>query len=265
MTKLPDYENPPVDETYLVFQFAPVGFDIPHFGIYWERRRAEYPHYEVHPPTTGVMEQLDGPRRPVRVGIQLTNLSEVRLWMLDASKNRLFQVQRDRFVHNWRRVKGDEKYPRYPTQRESMRVEWQYFCDFLREEHIEVPKVVQCEVGYVNHIEYPDGNTTPNLERIVKAWRGDDIQKFLPSPEAVNFHLLYRFKDEPGRLHLSMEPVVRARDGKEVLQLSLLARGAPKSSSLDDLLNWLDMGREWIVKGFADFTTDAIQQTWGRK
>lgn len=75
----------------------------------------------------------------------------------------------------------------------------------------------------------------------------------------------YRLDGDAGRLHVAFTPAIRARDGKEVLQMTLTARGAPSSSRTEDVFAWLDMGRKWVVRGFADFTTEAIQEIWGKQ
>ena len=50
----------------------------------------------------------------------------------------------------------------------------------------------------------------------------------------------------------------------EVLQLDVSATGRPTSSKTPDILEWLDLGREWVVKGFADFTTPEMHMKWRR-
>ena len=75
----------------------------------------------------------------------------------------------------------------------------------------------------------------------------------------------YRLPGDRGRLHISTEPVVRGRDSKEVLQITLTARGAPKSGMTKDLLEWMDLGRNWVVNGFVDFTTVQMHERWGQK
>ena len=75
----------------------------------------------------------------------------------------------------------------------------------------------------------------------------------------------YCLEENAGRLYVSFVPVIRGRDGKEVLQMTLTARGAPKSSSEEDVFSWLDLERKWIVRGFADFTTAEMHNIWGKQ
>jgi len=46
--------------------------------------------------------------------------------------------------------------------------------------------------------------------------------------------------------------------------LTLSAKGRPTGSSVEDILAWLDRGREWVVRGFAALTTEAAHDHWGR-
>ena len=161
---LPDFIQPPVDEVALSFQFAPIrGFGVPHFGLYWERIRSEYPQFEIQPPIPNVTEQLASSLTFGRqIGLAFHTVPEVRSWFLDHTGNQLNQVQLDRFVHNWRKITGTEAYPRYPVLRQRAAKEWGRFCDFLRDENLEHPKINQCEVTYVNNIEYERGwNANP--------------------------------------------------------------------------------------------------------
>jgi len=265
---LPEFADPPVNETLLSIQFAPVpNFGIQHYGLYWASIRQSFPKVQTLPALPSVTEQFDDrPRRQPSIGIQLLTQPDVRCWFLDETGNRLLQVQRDRFVHNWRQISGNEKYPRYPSVKKTLHDEWIRFCDFLAKEKLDVPQVNQCEVTYVNHIDYDKGwSGYGQFSHVIAGWSGKGTDNFLPAPERVNMEVQYRLPANLGRLHISVEPVIRARDSKEVLQVTLTARGAPASSTVADIFVWMDLGREWIVKGFADFTTQSMHKIWGRQ
>ena len=179
--------------------------------------------------------------------------------------NQLIQVQKDRFIYNWKKASDTEIYPRYEKIREKCLVEWNRFLDFLKHENLGRPDANQCEVTYVNHIDYEQGwKTFGELNRIISPWSGNYSGSFLPVPETVGLNVSYVLHNNQGRLYISMQPVIRARDAKEVLQLSLTARGAPHSSKTEDIFAWIDLGREWVVEGFTDFTTSTFHQRWER-
>ena len=265
---LPDYSSPPVNEAALSIQFAPIAkFGIPHFGLYWGSIREQFPRFEVHPALPAVTEIFGEPiARQAKLGVQLMREPDVRCWFLDPNGASLFQVQRDRFVHNWRQVSGEEPYPRYPKIRQGLADGWHQFCVFLQSEGFEVSVVNQCEVTYVNHIPYNVGwRGFGELGKVISPWSGLNSSTFLPDPERGNMELHYRLPNDLGRLHIALEPVLRGRDFTELLQLTLTARGAPASSKVADIFAWLDIGREWVVKGFTDFTTPSMHAVWGRR
>jgi uncharacterized protein (TIGR04255 family) len=265
---LPDYTNPPVEETALSIQFAPIQkFGAPHFGLFWAQIRNEFELFSVQAPIANETEQFDiSVRHRPHVGFQLLTEPDLRCWFLDKSENRLIQIQRDRFVHNWRRVTGTEAYPRYPQTRETLLSHWVRFLSFLKSENLDSPEVNQCEVNYVNHIALGSGwRDYGELNKVVAPWSGKLSGEFLPHPERVTMEMHYLLPEKLGRLHISLVPVIRARDMQEVLQMSLVARGAPKSSNIEDIMSWIDLGREWVVKGFSDITTQTMHKIWGRR
>jgi len=261
---LPDFDNPPVIETVLGVQFTPFPkFGIPHYGLYWEKIKKAYDRYEVHPPIVSAIEDR-GPDG--RVVINLTGGSNFRCWFIDESQNNLIQLQKDRFILNWRKVRGDESYPHYENIRPKFEQEWIRFCETLEAEGIGTPEVNQCEVTYVNHIEFDSDLTSCNdLNRLVASWSGARSGDFLPKVDKVRLNTTYVMREKKGRLRISMQPVIRGRDGMEILQLDVSATGRPASSKTPDILEWLDLGREWVVKGFADFTTPEMHVKWRRK
>ena len=237
-------------------------------GLYWSRIRTDYPRFEIQPPIANVTEQF-GPSAYVgrQTGLAFLTTPEIWCWYLDQSGIRLIQVQHDRFVHNWRKIIGTETYPRYPDMRDRLWTEWERFVDFLKDEKLERPKVNQCEVSYVNNIEYEKGwKDYGELDKVIAALATPKPKsRFLPHPERVNMQVTYLLEENAGRLYVSFVPVIRARDGKEVLQMTFTARGAPKSSSDEDAFSWLDVARRWVVRGFADFTTETMHTIWGKQ
>jgi hypothetical protein len=90
-------------------------------------------------------------------------------------------------------------------------------------------------------------------------------RKFLRDPEHMSLNYVYVIPGKKGRLYFDVKPGIRREDGTQVIQLQITARGKPVSSQTDDLLAWLDLGHEWIVNGFTDFTSQKMHTIWGRK
>lgn len=265
---LPDYEHPPVVETYLSVQFTPLAqFSIPHFGLFWAKIREDYPTVQVQPPLGPVIEQFGaGLFAQPKLGVEVMTVPEVRCWFVEKSGAVLTQVQNDRFIHNWRKQKPEDVYVHYDKIKPSFTTEWVKFFEFLEEAGIGKPEVNQCEMSYVNHIELGAGWTSfGELEKVIAPWSGEYTGTFLPKPESVNIGVRYLLPDQKGRLHIEVQPAIRQKDAKEILQLNITARGKPESSDLSHILEWLDLGHDWIVRGFTDFTTDIMHREWGIK
>ena len=265
--RTPDYNRPPVVETYLGVQFAPLGrFSIPNFGLYWAKIRDRYPEFQIQPALGPVVERFgaDDLAKP-KLEVELMTVPEVRCWFIDQSGRMLTQVQRDRFIHNWRKLKPDDVYVHYDRIKPSFISEWNAFCGFLSESNLGKPEVNQCEMTYINHIQLGQGwKDYGELKKVIASWSGVSSGDFLPAPESVSLGVRYILPNKSGRLHVEMQPAV-TRDGKEILQLNLTARGQPRSSNLDEMLEWFDLGHEWIVRGFTDFTAKDMHDFWGRK
>jgi hypothetical protein len=64
-----------------------------------------------------------------------------------------------------------------------------------------------------------------------------------------------------GRLHVSLK-MATTKEAKKIMVFELTARGF-SNGPMDD---WFAVAHEWIVRGFADLTTDSIQKAiWQRK
>ena len=263
-----DFIHPPVIETVLSAQFVPIeGFTLPHVGLYWKTIRGEFERFESKPPIGHIKESFSTGTIVKDLSFSFFNSGEIpfRAWFLDKNGNQILQVQKDRFIHNWQKISGDEIYPRYESVRGKFQTEWDRFNAFLKKEGLPSPEINQCEVTYVNHIEYEKGwKGFGELGKVISVWSGKHSGTFLRCPENINLNVTYRLPDNQGRLYVGMQPVIRARDAQEVLQLNLTARVVPSTSSSGDVLKWFDLGRLWIVEGFNDLTTPEIRKVWGQ-
>lgn len=264
-----NYESAPVIETVLSIQFRPITkFSVPHFGLYWKVIREKYPRSELRPPILHLIEEFGSAQTKTTLPpswVELPSESLIRCWFMEEKQNFFLQVQQDRFLFNWQKLNLTDQYPRYSQIRPRFMQEWERFCSFLESENLGTPQVDQCEVTYVNHIDYPsDQEAYSELKNIVSYWSGLSSGTFLPQPDKVNIQVRYAIPDNSGRLYIALQPVIRTRDAKEVLQLNVTARGAPSSSKSEDIFEWLDLGRKWVVEGFTDFTTKQMHKLWGR-
>ena len=268
---LPDFNKPPVTETILSLQFAPIAkMTAVHVGVLWQRFREQFPLVEEHPPLPPISEKF-GPAIPSGLDIRIEEGPPIpRVWFMNESKTELIQVQTDRFIHNWRKMQGSEPYPRYEPVRDEFRGEVATFEQFLEDERLGSLAVNQCEVSYINHIE-PAGvwERHDQLERVLRNW-SHLPDAFLPNAEDVLARIRFVIRDSEGeqpigRLHVSLQSAWKKVDQSPILVLNLTARGVPLRAGTEGAFAFFDRGREWIVKGFADLTTPAMHKAWERK
>jgi uncharacterized protein (TIGR04255 family) len=192
---------------------------------------------------------------------------EARLWFIGRDKSSLIQVQHDRFLFNWRKENAKDSYPRYEDfVRPAFEKEFVRFVRFLEQQKLAAPDIVQCEVSYVNHIPKGEGwNVADDWKKVFTRFADAPRRDFLPAPESLRLSANFIIPERRGRLRISANPAIRQNDQAEVIALNLTARGRPESASTASVLAWLDMGREWVVRGFADFTSDEMHAIWERQ
>lgn len=265
---LPEFADPPVIETVLGVEFPSIeGWAIPHFGLFWQQIRSEYPQFEVQPPLA-VVDDLRSKEDRILQAVMIEFLPQppVRCWYLDAGKTRLLQVQNDRFIHNWRKTEGGDAYLRYENIKPIFEREWKRFAEFLTAEKLGLPAPARCEVTYVNHfLKGKEWNSLADVSRIIPSWTGCASVESLSAPNALSINVRYPIMDEAGHLTIQVQPAIRQTDRKEILQMTLTAKGRPTSPDLDGVLAWLDLGRDSVVRAFCDFTSPEMHKLWGRK
>jgi uncharacterized protein (TIGR04255 family) len=266
---LPEFESPPVSEVALSVEFLPLpDWRGSHAGLYWSHIRKDYPRTDVRPPIPSQIEKFgEGLWQPPLLRIEISNPDVTRSWFITEDRTRLVQIQRDRFIINWRKVHGSEVYPRYDKEmRPRFEREWGHFKQFINDENLGTIDVQQCEVTYVNDVVKGEGwNTIPESLTLLSHWVAQGSDGFLPAPEQLNMAASFQIPDDQGRLHFTTQFVLRQIDNREAFQMHFVARGKPKSSSNQDVIRWLDSGREWIVRGFTDMTSRRAHELWKRR
>ena len=269
---LPDYAAPPVVEVVLGVQFAPLpAFEIAHVGTLWDLFRLECPEVRYAAPLTQTFETFGGsPDAAVRVQLLLTDrLVLPRLQFMDESGARLVQFQHDRFIHNWRKIGEGDSYPRYEFIKKKFFEQLDYLDTYLSDAEIGKIEPNQCEVTYVNHIFFGDDeNFSTVLDRLFVHWSDPNLPEAIGSVENSNFTIRVVIRSEDGdpqgRLIVVAEPG-RNQEGDSLVVLRLTARGHPTGPDFDGVSEFLDIGRDKIVRGFTELTTDEMHRHWERK
>jgi|SRR6185437_1595662 uncharacterized protein (TIGR04255 family) len=257
---LPDYDSPPAQETWMAFAFVPLSWSVPHFGAFWNEIRVDYPKFEVHAPIGEFNFELNAlsPDSIVKL--------PVRCWFVNDKSNRLIQVQNNRFFHNWRRPDLTTPYLHYAELKPVFEKEWRRFCDFSKRHDMGTPNVLSCEVCYINHLERGIGwENFSDLAGIFPSIGSFQGRQFLEKPETVSINSSYVMPSSDGRLRMEIQPAIRQADGKEIIQLTITGSCRPASSDATELNRCLDSCREWVVRGFDDFTSPHMHKIWRKK
>ena len=268
---LPDFKNPPVAEVALSLQFDPLPLlRTPHLGLLWERYRESFPKFEVQAP---LLPEVEWFGLPTSSGFTpqvkfLTAPPMPRCLFINERGSELVQIQQDRFVFNWRKLKEEDAYPRYEPIRAGFEKQLQVFREFLAKENIGDLVPNQCEVTYVNQLLSGQGWEHPGqLDKLVTVWRNQYSDRFLKEPEDVRLSMRYLIQEgngPSGRLHVSIEPRFSTIHSLPVIIITLTARGAPRTKDMAGVLDFFDIGRNWIVSAFASITTKDMHRIWGR-
>ena len=263
---LPKYAKPPVIEVALSVQFDRLDITAAHLGLIWQKYRERFPTIQEKPELESVIERFGPPTKVVpAVRFEVGTMPIPRNWFVSESGNELVQVQRDRFIRNWRKTEGGPDYPSYEKLRQKFVDDWELFVRFVTAEIKASVVPNQCEVTYVNILE---DMQTAQLPRLVAWVSGRCSDGYLGDPDDAELTLRYILKDESdhpwGRLHIAATPAIKASDGKPVVRLSVTARGAPRQKDESAVLEWLDKGHEAVVRSFTSITTKGMHAAWER-
>ena len=261
---LPEYENPPVTEVVCGVLFNTLeAFSLPYLGLFWECVRDEYPKCQEVAPLMPLIENFGENQGST---FQLGNDFPVpRIWFLSREEAGIIQVQRDRFLHNWKKSADDSLYPRYHAVIDLFKKHLSTFENFVGEHGLGKVTPIQYEMTYVNHI--PQGDNWHDFSDLGGVLHDYDWTRgrFLTDIEHLNFKTTFALPKNQGRLHVSIRDAKRRSDSKPTLLFELTVRGFPTDQSTEARWQWFDLAREWIVRGFTDLTTQEIQEkVWRR-
>lgn len=222
-------------------------------GLLWDQLRGEYPICREVAPLTPVIEGFGS--QPA-LEFEFTDVPPLpRAWFLRRDETGIVQVQRDRFLNNWKKVSSTDQYPRYHAVVQQFRSRLVGFERFVQDHELGTLRPLQYELTYVNHI--PRGGKIRTLADIGRlfpdfGWQARE-GRFLPSPNGINWRTTMDLPGQKGRLHATIRSVSQT-GGSSIMLFELTARGFPGDSSPESMWAWFDLGHEWIVRGFADLT-----------
>jgi uncharacterized protein (TIGR04255 family) len=268
---LPEYDRPPVVEVAVSVQFDSPTLNALQIMLWYTQVRERFPGLEQTNPLPAMVESFGRPRatRP-RVEFQLLDtLPTPRVFMINTAGSELLQIQQNRFGLSWRKLKPEHNYPRYRVIRTNFVEEYKAFQSFLVKEGLEEIAPNQCEITYVNHI-LGEGvwERHGELHKVIPSIAPRLSENFLPMPEDVQLLSKYVISGEEGkaiaRLYVEVEPRYLTSGLEPIFLMRLTVRGAPLGPEIEGLLRTLDIGHEWIVRGFTTLTSADMHKVWRR-
>lgn len=259
------FERPPVEEVLCGIQFkSQDALVTAHCGQLWNRYKldgycgaTDEPILVPSSESFGMESPSDSQPLPL----------PPRVWFHKGDRTAIVQVQRDRFLHNWKKSSTQTKYPKYHHIKSLFKERLDTFQSFLDENEIGRIQPTQYEITYVNHIAQGEGwETIEDIGEILPSFQwGSSSNKFLPIPSNMMIQSRFDLPTALARLHAVARVAYRKSDHKLMLLLELTVQGMPNDPSGHEMWDWFDTAREWIVWGFADLTHDEIQtKIWGR-
>jgi uncharacterized protein (TIGR04255 family) len=186
-----------------------------------------------------------------------------RSWFRSADGHGLIQLQRDRFVYNWKReTPEDGPYPSYDVVVVEFERRWAQFGEFVAREKLGELVPRQFELIYVNIIPGDDAPLGDPI--LIDHARSRSGSRFLPEPENFNWQTSYPLPEQNGRLHMTTNTVREKTTGRPCIRLDMTARGV-NDEATTKMREYFDLAHDWIVNGFADVTTPTMQEkVWRR-
>lgn len=256
----PHFERPPLNEVVCGVQFTPIpGWLTPHYGLFWSRLRPEYPRCEDHPPLPRLkldqQEEVDievGPLPPLR-----------RVFLVHKSENYVIQLQPYRFLHNWRKTRESDDYPRFDEAFARFTEHWQRFCAFLGELQLPPPQLENYELTYLNYIFGEDASFPRDVWKFLNFYKSVPASADAAQPAGMSLSFVWPLPGDAGRLQMVTRHGKRMPDEKEVLVVEFTARGKAGPGE-GDMERWFGIAHESIVRTFVDLTTEEAHMLWGR-
>ena len=270
MPELPSFERPPVTEVVIAARFRrPNRFSLPALGeMAQQMAKAGFSKTEECPTYEAPIEEFGSPTEQNSLSLELQlGPPPIRYRFLNDAGDELLQVQPNWFAANWRKVEPAAEYGRWNSRWDSFERWLTVVARSVSDGELEFEQV---EVTYVNHIEaagvWSDHGDAPVVFTPIGHAQGE----FLGVPEQYSTDMKYVIRsasDEGkrlGRLHVSIQPAFRRGANTPIFGMNLTARGAPTGPGIEGVQGFADIAHEWIVRGFTDLTSEAMQIAWKR-
>lgn len=261
----PDFAAPPVVETALGIQFAPLArLSTRDVGAYALKLADGFPMFEERPRLPRIHETF--PQQHTITWELGSSPGPQRAFLLSVDRASMIQIQSDRFGYNWRATTPGASYPRYSENSVRCLQEFRQFRAFCEQHALEAVRPDLCEVVYVNHIAPRESETAVEVfAEIFPALTWSHSTPWLPIPETASLNRVYEIPPEQGRLYAEAS-IAHRPDGTEFVILKMIARVLHPSGDPETVETSLQLAHEWVVHGFVSLTAeDARMSRWRQK
>ncbi len=247
------FKNPPINEVVVSSYFNPplANFRSEHVGLFWEKIKDAFPTVKQQFPVN--MNQDSIPDE---------FFSMPRYWFIAGDEIRLIQIQKNAFMFNWRRRKGNE-YPRYYENiKPAFDKYYGLFSEFIRTEvGIAEPTIDLCELIYINTIEHCDFWAGPrDTTNVIPSFSILDSGINTSEPPSFNCNYLYKVSNDL-QLNISIRSGVKTQQqNAPVLAFEIKASGRIEGVAKTVSDEWFQRAHDSIIKCFAHMTSTNIQE-----
>lgn len=265
------FENPPVAEVAMGLLFPPLQkLTGPHLGVLWDRWKSDFTQFGEAPPLSPTIELKQGSASP-SIQLSISNLPPLpRTWYLSKDGQKLIQVQRDRYVYNWRKADAQTVYPQYHATFVQFMQRLVEFRGFLAEYELGSAEAIQYELIYVDHIAADASEAAVSPTQLARrvfpdvAFRAPGRGRMV-DPEGFEHRLIFGLPEELGRAHIRIQSAIRAESGQPLIIMESVARGFGKAAGDEAMKEWFAMAHESLISVFLGLTSHEVQkQWWGR-
>jgi uncharacterized protein (TIGR04255 family) len=257
------FQKAPLTEVICGVEFNAPDFSSVHFGMYWQEIRERFPTFPTDRPPIGEIPVL-----PFLPKLR-------RVWFQSADKQKLIQLQADKFLYNWRKLDENDQYPHFQEVYQAFEGEWQKFQTWWSDIQKSNPpsfsepefqsflrflQPIRYELTYINQIDVSLGWSNPGEHQKVFNFIGRSWESCtLGQPALQNTNLEFVLPNGLGTLSVVVSQAMKL-DETPLLFCELTARSP---DARVELSRWFEAAHQNVVQTFIDLLQEDIKKIWG--
>lgn len=252
---LASFNNPPVVEVAMGVEFLPLPdltmVPLVQLSAEWQ---SDYPVVQEQPAIPPTVDVFG----PATFDFEIqSGVPPVRLWLVSESGAELLQIQRDRFILNWRRTGPDERYPSFNHLELKFGRHWHRFLGRIEQESIGSVHALAVEVTFVNAFALSEHETLYDALTILAG-----PPTFIHARPSIE--MLMDLGDFPGSNSAGEQRISVSHDVRNPhhFSLTLITRVKIEGSSPNPIQDAMRRAHSIGVKSFEMLTTPRMHKRW---